>query len=286
MTVLGKVLAILNLVLSLFVGWLIVVSYVTRTNWHNAWAEVDKQVTVARQDANTYKAEADEAKGKIKTLADELKAANEKMKSNEELAAVRVQELTRKLDLEGAKYKVEQAGAGAMTSETSRRQSEVGTLSAQLVAVQDKLKSKEKEAEDSRAAAVEAQIAANSERERNNNLLEQNEKLTRDLQKALQNGGANGLASAHKNPPAENVDGVIKATDPQSGFVTISIGSDAGIQKGNTLDVYRLRPDPLYLGVIEILAVRSNEAVGKPIMRMRGQIQPGDQVSSTIVGRR
>ena len=51
MTVLGKILAILNLVLSLFVGWLIVVNYVTRTNWHTAYSEADKQIKVARQDA-------------------------------------------------------------------------------------------------------------------------------------------------------------------------------------------------------------------------------------------
>jgi cell division protein FtsB len=288
MTVLGKTLAILNLVLSLFVGWLIVVSYVTRTNWHAAYTEIDKQVKAAQADANTYRDEANDAKGKVKSLTDDVRALNEKMKSNEEVAAARVQELTRKYEGELAKNKVVQQTSGGLTSETGRRQNEVEYLKGLTGSLQDKVKSMEKQVEDSRAAAVEAQIAANSEHERNNNLLNQNEKLTKDLQKAQQNGGATltGNSLARTNPPAEDVEGVIKAADPQSGYVTISIGSDAGIQKGNTLEVYRLRPEPAYLGRIEILAVHANEAVAKPVVRLRGQIQVGDRVSSSIVGRR
>lgn len=288
MTVLGKILAILNLVLSLFVGWLIVGTYVTRTNWHTAYTDLEKQLKVIRQDAITYQAESEEAKGNNKTLTDKLRAADEKIKASEDLASVRVQELTRKLDAEVAKNKALQINATGMTSETGRRQSEVGFTTEKMTALQDKLKAMEKQLEDDRAAKVEAQIAANSERERNNNLLAQNEKLMKELQKRQQNGGAApaSVAGARKNPPAEDVEGVVKATDPRSEFVTITIGSDAGIQKGNTLEVYRLRPEPLYLGTIEILDVHANEAVGKPIMRMRGQIQVGDQVSSSIVTRR
>ncbi len=285
MTILGKTLAILQLVLSLFVGWLILLTYVTRTNWHNAYLELDKQVKASRADANVYRTDAEEAKGTNKKLADEITALKEKMKSNEELAAVQAQQLNQQLEAERQKNKIVTADETATTGEIGRRQTETGNMTALMTALQDKLKTKEKEAEDSRAAMVEAQIAASSERERNNNLLNQVEKLTKEVQKMQQTGPAGALA-AHKNPPAEDVEGVVKATDPQSGYVTITIGSDQGIHKGNTLDVYRLRPDAVYLGVIEILAVHANEAVGKPIMRMRGQIQAGDRVSSTIVSRR
>jgi hypothetical protein len=284
MTVLGKVLAVLNLVLSLFVGYFIIANYVTRTNWHTAYAEVEKQLKVARQEANTYRAEADEAKGKIKSQADDLRAINDKLKANDEVAAVQIRELKSKLEAELAKNKVVQTTSVGLTSETGRRQNEVEYLKGLLAARDDKMKNMEKQVEDSRAAAVEAQIAANSERERNNNLLAQNEKLTKEIQKGQQAQAS--TVGPRKNPPAEDVEGVVKATDPQSGYVTITIGTDAGIHKGNTLEVYRLRPEPAYLGTIEILAVHSNEAVGKPVSRMRGQIQVGDTVSSTIVSRR
>ena len=41
---------------------------------------------------------------------------------------------------------------------------------------------------------------------------------------------------------------MVKATDSQSGYITVSIGSDAGLSKGDTLEVYRLKPEAAYLG--------------------------------------
>ena len=79
---------------------------------------------------------------------------------------------------------------------------------------------------------------------------------------------------------------MVKASDAQSGYLTISIGSDAGLSKGDTLEVYRLKPEAAYLGTIEILAVRSDQAVAKPMSRARGAIRVGDRVSSKIVTKR
>jgi hypothetical protein len=89
-----------------------------------------------------------------------------------------------------------------------------------------------------------------------------------------------------KNPPASEAEGEVKQVDSATGYVTISIGSDAGIDKGNTLEVYRLKPKPIYLGTIEVIAVKPNECVAKPVERLlRGTIQVGDRASSRITRR-
>jgi hypothetical protein len=88
--------------------------------------------------------------------------------------------------------------------------------------------------------------------------------------------------SAERRRPPENLEGTIKATDRQSGTVTVSIGSDAGLRKGHTLEVYRLKPNPTYLGTIQILDVRPTEAVAKPPTGSRAGIEVGDQVTSSI----
>jgi hypothetical protein len=75
---------------------------------------------------------------------------------------------------------------------------------------------------------------------------------------------------------------VIKATDPKSGLVTISLGSDAGLRTGHTFEVYRLKPEPRYLGSIRILDVRSTEAVAKPTSQPHTPIEVGDRVTSGI----
>src|SRR5439155_25853524 len=89
----------------------------------------------------------------------------------------------------------------------------------------------------------------------------------------------NGTESSR---PPENVEGVIKTTDPKSGLVTISRGSDAGLRRGHTLEVFRVKPEPKYLGSIRILDVHPTEAVAKPISRPSSAIEVGDRVTTSI----
>jgi hypothetical protein len=287
MTVLGKILAVLNLVLSVAVGAFIVMTYVARTNWHAAVDQLQKQVVVAREDANTYKAEADGARGEILKARDALAARDKEAKDAQASAEEQFKQESARLQTERAKSKELQTSLAAVTGENDRRQKEVAYLQQLVSQRDDQIKTMEKNVQDTRAMAVEAQIAATSTEQRNNALLDQNEKLTKQLQTAQQQGGgtpaAPGREVARNNPPPEDVEGLIKATDPQSGYLTLSIGSDAGLTKGNTLEVYRLKPEPTYLGRIEILAVRPDEAVARPVSRPRGLLQAGDRVASHIV---
>src|SRR5205823_315279 len=52
------------------------------------------------------------------------------------------------------------------------------------------------------------------------------------------------------NPPSENVEGLV--SDAENGLVEITIGSDAGLKEGNTLEAYRIAAIPSqsqYLGM-------------------------------------
>ena len=72
-------------------------------------------------------------------------------------------------------------------------------------------------------------------------------------------------AAAHRASPADPApncaEGVVQEVSPK-GFVRISIGSDDGIQRGHTLEVYRLAP-PTYLGRLLIVDVTPHNSVGK-----------------------
>jgi hypothetical protein len=85
-----------------------------------------------------------------------------------------------------------------------------------------------------------------------------------------------------KNPPAGNVEGTVTRVD-DSGLVTISIGSDAGLDKGHTLEVYRLNPAK-YLGTVRVLSVMPHEAVARPVNRLPSPVQQGDRVANKIQG--
>jgi hypothetical protein len=102
------------------------------------------------------------------------------------------------------------------------------------------------------------------------------------------NGQEKGRASTSKesldqeSPAPSNIEGAIKATDSQSGLVTLDIGSDAGLRKGQSLEVYRLKPQPTYLGPIQIVDVRPTEAVARRTGEPHGAIEVGDRVASII----
>jgi hypothetical protein len=96
---------------------------------------------------------------------------------------------------------------------------------------------------------------------------------------------AEGGSSESRNPPSSEVHGSVKAVDAASGLVTISVGSDAGLAKGHTLEVYRLgsaKTGPKYLGTIRVLDVRADQAVGKPLGKLHDTIQTGDNVATKL----
>jgi hypothetical protein len=97
--------------------------------------------------------------------------------------------------------------------------------------------------------------------------------------------GERSDGSDARNPPPAEVKGSVKAVDSASGLLTVTIGSDAGLAKGHTLEIYRLgtvKTGPKYVGTIRILDVRPNEAVAKPVGRLHDAIQTGDSVASKI----
>src|SRR5262249_18861703 len=54
--------------------------------------------------------------------------------------------------------------------------------------------------------------------------------------------------------PAGSLDGYqgeVTAVDAKSNLITISIGSDAGLRKGELLDIFRLKPKPEFLGKVQ-----------------------------------
>jgi hypothetical protein len=97
-----------------------------------------------------------------------------------------------------------------------------------------------------------------------------------------------GRETESRNPPPENVQGIVKQVD-SSGLMTISIGSDAGLSKGHTLEVFRFTgsgpSQSKYLGTIRILEVKAKEAVAKPVGRMASQPYVNDQVASRLIGK-
>jgi hypothetical protein len=285
MTILGKILVIVNFVFSLIATGLIIAVYASSTNWHSYADKLNAELTKANANAEAFKEERNELAKNLGDRISQLEGSVKSVGKERDDAKADGDRFKKDLDTERNKLNVLTATRESLTGELERRKSEVEKLNNLLTSSDKKMLTIEKEKKDLRDRAVSAELASKSEHERNMNLLAQYEAMVKENER-LRSGGS-ALAGGTKNPPPEDVDGLVKATDPQSGYLTLTIGSDAGLSRGNTLEVYRMNPSPKYLGTVRILDVRPHEAVAKPVPgTTTGPIQAGDHVASNISTRR
>jgi len=290
MTTLGKILVCVNLVVACLIGAMIGIVFVTQTNWKAGFTKL-KGNNEKLQEANALlvtqmKTTQDDADKKVKEVNDLLA----KMKDDLGTAIAARDDFEKKFKAQEALAQQANGNSQTVVIELQRRRDEVKVLQDQVNEFQDRIAKLQEDFRVKNAESIKNQIEVTSLSERLKQVAEQNEQLVREIER--QKGGGRGQAVAgaggvpHK-PPAEDVRGVIKALDAQSGLVTVTIGSDAGLGVGNTLEAYRFKPKPTYLGTIQIIDVRHNEAVGKLLApQRRGLIQVGDEVASRIMGER
>jgi hypothetical protein len=180
--------------------------------------------------------------------------------------------------------------ATSSDAELKRRQDEVKSLEGRLADTNARylrLQGDFKQEQDKEMAAT---IAYNSEHERNLRLLDMHKTVVQELdaaKKRLANLGAATQVAMTRNPPPEDVEGIVTESDAKTGLATISIGSDHGLSVGNTLEVYRTKPEPKYLGTIRILDTQAHQAVGRLTAPPRyGPIKEGDIVATKIMSSR
>lgn len=287
MTVLGKTLVIINLVFSLVTAALIIMVFAARTNWKVAYDKATANVKVAQANAVAYMNDADEVRKQL--VNDHRKLSNDLAQAIKERdrAAQEAKDLVVKLQEADKLHRTANVGVDTTTAELDRRRNENEKLKELMATLQQQNLELEKEKKAFRDRAIAAELAAKSEQDRNQNLLGQLEVFHREKQQPAATANGARTPGSDKAPPPEDVEGVVLEADPQTGYLVLSIGSDAGLARGNTLEAYRLKPEPRYLGTVQILEVRPHQSVAKAMGPRRGnQILSGDRVASNILSKR
>jgi len=290
MTAVGKILVFINLVFSLIVAALVVTVYMAQTRWAAELKKSDdvNKVLVASNRAfeeqlQTVQAAADarvaEVNARVKKVEDEL---------NGQVA------LVKEKDAQIQQMKTRGNAGEALTTasqvEATRRQADMEKLRETLNKEQKENARLVNEENKMRERAVAAEIQFRAVTERADRMEKEMQRLAKENSVLKSNVGGGAVARrgpGERNPPPENVEGLIKSYDPRSGLMTITIGTDAGVAKGNTMEVFRLASVPSqskYLGTIRIIEAGHNYAVGQPTGRMLSPPQAGDRVASRILG--
>lgn len=283
MTAVGKILVFLNLVFSLVVGAFVVMIYLARTHWVEEYKKLEAQNTVLSASARTYQSELDKAKQDAAAQVDRVRAELTHSQQDHDAANRVITQLREDLGKLQNKSQRETALSTTQGSEVVKRQEDVSQLRDTLRKERDANNTLVKQNTELRDQATVAQIERRTVQEQNNRMEKQLQEMAKDAARMRANGGSTSTARAGgKNPPPENVEGLVKETDT-SGLMTITIGSDAGLAKGQTLELFRLNPAK-YLGTVRIVEAEAHRAVVQPVGRLAAPPQPGDRVASRILG--
>ncbi len=282
MNLVGKILTVLIMVFSvLFMAFALAV-YAAHLNWRNKvmdpqnglQAQLNKEkqsVQNLNGEVDTLKLDLDREKkdlsARVKSLEDEKgRLQNERVKLEKDLAVL-VEDLRK--------------ANGAVTAASVN----VAGLADQVKQLRDNVRAAEKKQNEDFTKMTKMTDQMHQLANELTALKGTNQTLVADLQKyrkVLDLFGLKGDPELYTKvaPP---VDGhVVAVSDPGTGLIELSVGSDLGIEKGQTLEVYR-RDGNAYLGRVEIVSTEPNKSVAKILPSLqRGAIQKGDRIASRL----
>lgn len=90
------------------------------------------------------------------------------------------------------------------------------------------------------------------------------------------------LETAGELPPVPEVEGAVVAVDQTGRFVQLSIGEDSGLMEGHELEVWRTSPQPKYIGKIRVFSTEATTSVANPISQV-GLIRKNDRVGPRVI---
>jgi hypothetical protein len=289
MSTLGKILIVVQVIMSLLFMCAAGAVYTVQRNWKDQYDNAQKQISSQRDD---YDFQIEELNKQIDELGLEVTAqtnrADQVVGENTQLKA-QVQDLTRRNDSLEGQVAIADGIAEASANEAELRQAEAEQQRVVNQTLRATLDEQVQENVQLKDANYTLQVANDNLNEQYLALLEQ----VAFLEKVV---AAEGLSTdprevADLTAPPPPVDGLVlntrKDRTNRTEFAHVSIGSDDGLQVGHELDVYRSAVqnggDPQYLGRIRIVHLLPDEAVGMVVEAAKnGIIEKGDNVTTKL----
>lgn len=262
MTVLGKMLVFLVLLLSLVWNGLVVNAYVTRSNWK---VEAEKYQSKAKEAASSA--------NELRRLIDLEREASDNalriVRQDRDRLYGQLADLEKQNNDLNKAYQEKLEAEKQIGNTQILLQANLKSLNEQVDSLTNSLGDKEKAidqltltAEQAKAAETNAKLEAEAQRLRADRFNERIIALTEQIEE-VRRGGMDG-GGVGREPRASapvGFRGTVRAR--QGELVSFTPGLDAGLQKNTTLTVFRLTPAPKYLGKIQVIQVDPKEAVGR-----------------------
>ena len=292
MTTLGKILVFLVFVAALAMGGMMVFVARTTPNWKAAADQRDQAISVYKE---MLKQEA--------LSRERLVNENEKLKQLLDGKSVESQGVAQRL-----KSELTDLAKQIRAAEEQRGKSDMLAKQAQdeAVRLQKELEFTQNVSKDRETTIVKLQTeivtARNEEQAAKNdvvtmkNRIQSLEAIAKEKDRLLADLSRKGLPTTtgvastgvrdatYRNPPSVLAKGQVEQIDDR-GLVKISIGSDAGVRKDHTLEVFRLSPKAEFLGWLLVVESDFHFSMGRMLPQpgvAAPALRPGDQVASSL----
>ena len=296
MTVFGKILVFLNLLFSIATGALIVFVFTTRANWVTAYNDVKVRADAAEARYQSEKNSQENDRKQAEVALKGEQSEKDQLATQVRDAQNRADQLQKTADAQTGLTNQAATELQKIQAELNQNKVERGSLVDEKNTARAKVIEIQKQLDDQRHVAVNADLQAKNLVQRVNNLLRQVEELTaanRELE--ARGSGIGGSGGGSALPPTRSVlDAPATSAPPGvrgkitgvgtsgTSLVQINIGSDSGLSVGNVLIVFR---GSEYLGDLILTSTEPKVAVGKLIAKTKSiKVQEGDSVITSFAG--
>jgi hypothetical protein len=293
MNTVGKILVILNFLFAVVVGAFLVVDFATRTVWSTEYKKLQDNMTILAADRQAHADQMNYYPSRVKELDAQIEALKVDLADQEAKAKVEMADRDNKLDVEKTKLAAAIATLQKAISDVERLKLSETDLKKTVQDREKAILSIQNDVNKYRTDAIANEQLAKQLADRNQELLTQLVALQSKLNDAVGKASATGGSEPNvpqtgnaPNPPAALVKAKIdkvQADDPA--LVRLSAGTDSGVNKGNTMEVFRTSPAAKYLGMLRIVEAGPTYSVGRlivPFGSKAPQLLVGDQVWSHL----
>jgi hypothetical protein len=281
MTFVGKILVFFITALSLVFLGVSTVVFTTASNWKEATKKQQESVSKLQTSTNDLKAQIAAADAESTKL--QAKHKSELKVQEDQVASLqaKIDQLTGETTESRKALEVAQQNARSALDEAGAEKQERDKLREQKAAVEkqaNEYKLRQTELND-RIRELERSLETAT-----NNANDLRDRVARFSTLLRQNGLSDDISTIKGLATPPTVQGEVSRVEADNRSMEITIGSDDGLVPGHELFLYRVKPQPEYLGKIKIISVDPDQSVGRVIgSTINGKkVKEGDIVSSTI----
>ena len=293
MTIIGKILTFLIFVFSLlFLGFAIIINNVnkdprTKQSWYEQVQMLNKSIANYKEDLKAKEEELNSLRAQVVSLRKELGDTVTRLEQEKDELNDRAVKANDAKNDAVTRLQQSQVLIGAIQNDLEKKSKETLDLSdrvKQADIVKADLTSK-------LAIANNARVAAQIERDNLRNRLNEAEAENGNLRREIENIRDTKLQSMNPQditkpqPPPVDIQGKVTGVSSDGIYIEVNKGSDHGLAKNQTLEIYRLSPKADWVARIRIIQVSDHSAVGIVILpqNRKATILKDDLVGSQIL---